>query len=388
MPVLVLDNGDVNDGYGRQPELKYETAMKAMSAMGYDAINVGEQDALLGSDYLRYVADFAKVPLLSANIVGQDGKPAFRPYMLKKISAAGTTISAAVIGIISPSFRDEIALTNPEWDIEDHMSVLDRMLPKLRNEADIVILLAHMNEDEAAVVAKRFPDIDLIVASHCGDDPFISPLYKNDVPIVFAGKGGTILGVAQFDAAKDGARFSAYSAEKLDDTLCDSRRIRALLDDYQQMLKAEGLLETYPRIKYGRATFTGNESCVRCHSLPTYRYQDDKHAHAFDVITKSKQEYDPECVQCHTVGFGYKSGFISIDETPDLIHVGCEDCHGPGSKHIENPLEETYSKVEPKTCESCHTLDNSPNFVYEEYLAKINHKTIFLCSAKVCHWFD
>ena len=114
----------------------------------------------------------------------------------------------------------------------------------------------------------------------------------------------------------------------------------ALLEDYQQMLKAENLLEDYPRVEHSHATYTGNESCVRCHSLSTYRYRNDKHAHAFDVIAARKEEYDPECVQCHTVGFGYKSGFISIDKTPNLVDVGCEDCHGPGSKHVENPLED------------------------------------------------
>jgi hypothetical protein len=162
----------------------------------------------------------------------------------------------------------------------------------------------------------------------------------------------------------------------------------ALLEDYQQMVRAERLLEAFPRSEYGEAEFTGNKDCTRCHSLPSFRFRKEKHAHAFEPIVEKEHEYDPECVRCHTVGFGYTSGFISPDITPELKHVGCEDCHGPGSKHLEEPLEGEYGEVKRETCESCHNPANSPKFVYEEYVKKINHNTIFLCSARVCHWLD
>ena len=32
--------------------------------------------------------------------------------------------------------------------------------------------------------------------------------------------------------------------------------------------------------------------------------------------------------------FPYQSGYLSEKETPKLINVGCEDCHGPGQKHV------------------------------------------------------
>jgi hypothetical protein len=386
--VLLVDNGDVNSGYGRQPELKYETAMKAMAAMDYAAVNVGEEDLLLGSDYLRYVADFTAVPLVSANLVDYDGQPIFEPYLLPRLTKNGAALTAAVIGIISTTFREDIEFANPHIIVEDYVPILEEILESIQGEADIVVLLAHMNEIEAGELVEQFPQIDIIIASHCGDDPFLSPLLVNDVPVGFAGTGGTNVGVARFDLDAETARLASYSAVQLDGTFGESARIQVLLEEYQQMVRAENLLEALPRIEHGQAYFTGNESCVRCHSLPTIRFRKDKHAHAFDVIREGDQEYDPECVQCHTVGFGYESGFISVDKTPDLVHVGCEDCHGPGSKHIENPRQERYAAVEEETCVSCHNLENSPNFVYEEYVKKINHNSFFLCSAKVCHLFD
>jgi hypothetical protein len=388
MPVLLLDNGDINKGYGRQPELKYETAMKAMAEMKYDAANVGEQDLLLGLDYLKYVADFTSFPLISANIVDSTGAPIFKSYITQKIKASNAIMTAGIIGIISPDFKEQVEENNPEITVEDYRPVLDRLVKKLRPKVDLLVLLAHTNNGEAGAIGRQYPGFDLIIASHNGDDPLAVPEKAGNVPIMFAGTNGMHVGAAVLSLQSHRANLLKYTPEKLDERFADSSVILALLQDYQQMLKAERLLESYPRSEYGDVTFSGNQSCKRCHSLPTVRYRKDEHAHAFDPIVKKKHDYDPECVRCHTVGFGYQTGFISPETTPDLKHVGCEDCHGPGSKHVEKPMEGKYGEVTKQTCETCHNVENSPKFVYDEYMKKIKHNSIFICSAKICHWFQ
>ena len=93
--------------------------------------------------------------------------------------------------------------------------------------------------------------------------------------------------------------------------------------------------------------------------------------------------YDAECISCHTTGFEYNSGWRSEAETPHLAGNQCENCHGPGSKHIAEPTNVQFSQLMAVSaeqadknglCTKCHDLDNSPHFDFEKYYKKIIHK--------------
>ena len=79
--------------------------------------------------------------------------------------------------------------------------------------------------------------------------------------------------------------------------------------------------------------YVGYKACKECHKEEVETWKKMKHAKAFDTL---EEEYlsDPKCVACHSTGFGKKGGFVDANETPDLKHVQCEMCHGPGSKHV------------------------------------------------------
>ncbi len=90
--------------------------------------------------------------------------------------------------------------------------------------------------------------------------------------------------------------------------------------------------------------------------------------------------------------FPYQSGYLSEKETPKLINVGCEDCHGPGQMHVwaENhgtkAQQAAFRKAvrvtkeemadpnsRKQNCWSCHDLDNSPEFKFDLYWPFVKH---------------
>lgn len=112
----------------------------------------------------------------------------------------------------------------------------------------------------------------------------------------------------------------------------------------------------------------GRSGCRRCH-LREYRgWEDTPHASALDTLPEEERA-NPECLQCHTTGYGEESGFQSVEETPELANVTCEACHGPGSiykdremmKDREASMANGLIIPDEETCRGCHN-EQSPTF--------------------------
>ncbi len=100
----------------------------------------------------------------------------------------------------------------------------------------------------------------------------------------------------------------------------------------------------------GPAYYVGGKTCKKCHRKQYLSWAKTKMAVNFNnlkpgvkVDAKKKAGLDPEkdyttdenCLPCHTTGYGKPGGFVSLKETPGLINVQCEGCHGPGSTYIK-----------------------------------------------------
>ena len=140
------------------------------------------------------------------------------------------------------------------------------------------------------------------------------------------------------------------------------------------MLRTENLTGPTPqKHEETGAHFIGNTACKTCHIDEGSSWKATKHAHAYHTLEVAGHETDPDCLTCHTVGFGFSSGFRSVSETPNHVNVGCESCHGAGNIHVEHPQQKGYGVVTETTCLKCHTTENSPNFEFDHYFPKIVH---------------
>ena len=113
-------------------------------------------------------------------------------------------------------------------------------------------------------------------------------------------------------------------------------------------------------------------ACTSCHTTQFARYSFTNHRGAGSTLQAKGRQDDPECLGCHTTGFGQPGGFA--DTTPAGMRkwggVQCESCHGPLAGH---PSEERAvpARVDEETCLACHDEANSPNFDYDRYLLDV-----------------
>jgi hypothetical protein len=124
----------------------------------------------------------------------------------------------------------------------------------------------------------------------------------------------------------------------------------------------------------GRAHFSGDASCVRCHKAAARFCKRTAHAHAWQTLEAVGKTGHGDCVSCHVTGYGEVGG-ASLGFSKGLERVQCEACHGPGSIHVEKrglekPLALSTGTPE-SVCTHCHNEKHSDTFQYEAYLRDI-----------------
>jgi outer membrane murein-binding lipoprotein Lpp len=110
-----------------------------------------------------------------------------------------------------------------------------------------------------------------------------------------------------------------------------------------------------PAPEKGKAGYIGNEECASCHEDAKKVWDGTAHAHAYATLEKESKEYNLDCVSCHVTGYG-KPGGSTVTYVESLKNVGCEECHGPGSRHAASQLaKDIVKEPNPQACVSaCH----------------------------------
>ena len=116
----------------------------------------------------------------------------------------------------------------------------------------------------------------------------------------------------------------------------------------------------------------GTAACLSCHAEEDRVFKQSRHAVAYATLVQVGKQHHLDCVGCHVTGWQQPQGVCRIDETAGREEVGCESCHGASDAHAKQPLKTNIARtVTEKTCTGCHDRENSPQFDYEQYLAKV-----------------
>ncbi|MGC8641741.1 MAG: multiheme c-type cytochrome [Isosphaeraceae bacterium] len=393
---LIKDPTAVLGGF-EQAKMKFQIALKAYSALKYNAIALSAEDLKVGigealAQFLNSLGETTKIVVANVQTV-----PGFESRIQASQIIADGPVKLGVTAVIDPSRLEK--LTDPKSGEADLLpsikkpdEVLGKVLADLESRSDYQVLMVQGAQELAKRLAAAFPGFDLIVASAPSADPLKSdPVMLNDgkTMLLDVGRRGKYVGVVGFftDRARQ-MRFSLVGLNSHDERP-DSPMKKIIRDEYRNMLKDAGVVENFPKHGFTGgspgATFVGAETCKRCHPNTYSHWASSKHARAFESLEhdpKPNAIHDAECITCHTVGFEYTSGYRSAAATPQLKGTQCENCHGPASKHVSapdslefrKPLRVTEQQAEKgDVCNRCHDEDNSPKFDFATYWPQVRH---------------
>lgn len=425
-PVLRLDMGDQVHRIGSQAQLKLESTYNALrGVMNYDAIGMGPGELALDPFPVYSIllntspGEEVPSPFVSANAAIYADRDQIPTY--KVIERNGYKVG--VTSVISLDFFKGIKnLDDPENDlvVTDPVKSLEEVVPQMVEEkCDVNILLAYVPEEESRELAKRFPQFNFVVNEGVEGEPEGTLDYlkvgERNVGIMQMGYKSMFAGAIAIYADKD--QPVRYQKIPLDHRFQDTEEMKAIFKSYQNALKKKGLLELAgPPVEHPSGNqYVGSATCAECHEDEydiwkngTKKWQDEHpgepgpHARATaDLVEPGERtwvtrQYDPECLSCHVTGwnpqqyFAYKTGYWDFEKDQHLHGSGCENCHGPASRHVAiengeleldeeqtrkvlNDLYVDIDQAQQNLCATCHDLNNSPQFDFDTYWPMIEH---------------
>jgi hypothetical protein len=397
-------------------ERQTDALIDAMNRMGYLAAAFGQREMNHGWEKFVARRKTLKVPLVSANIVWQDtAQPVVQPYVVVKVplrpGAKGKEVRLGVLGLtaMNPTFL-KTGPDNRRMVTIDPIAAAQKYATELRAKCDVAIVLSSLDLDAARSFARKVKEFDLVLggngAIQSRPDDFPEDSQFGRTRLQYIGDQGKNLGEVRLQFGDKRAIASVtrnvigLTREWPDDPVLAKlmEETKVAINDYHRtQADADNPFAAAPpaagntggaavavvpgspsapavasRGAGAESAYTGSERCRPCHEKEYQVWSKSKHAHAFDILEKVHQDFNPTCVGCHSIGNGRSTGFVNAKATPGLKHVGCEACHGPSSRHPDT-VGRGYGVVSTGDCVGCHTRDNSPDYDPDLYIPQVQH---------------
>jgi len=384
--LFYLDLGNNFPEPSGQGDLKIHLIQSALKILRPQAVLVGPNEWQNGLHALD-----PEIPYLISN------QSLNLPFLTSKtiFQTGGQTIN--ISGYLSPELvyfnqneQPQILSANPE--------LIARWKVEFAETKDAFrILLFRGNAQEL----KKFEDsglFELIVAGSTNDDELKQVMQMKTSSSVFPmiptkGQGlfsGNLSASGRFVPENNEIVPAGLSLTWLRGSFEDAPELAETFRNYDDAVK-ELFFSNLDRMDKQRdeSPFVGNEVCAGCHAEIVSIWQKSRHAHAFATLENKGKHFDPECLACHVVGlkpweapenasvedrkFAGGTGFLSLQTTPHLKNVQCENCHGPARTHLENNNIKPANNDPKMICANCHQGSHSPVFDFETYWPKIKH---------------
>ncbi len=207
--VLLVDAGDIFQGTPYFNFYKGEPEMKAMAAMGYEAVTMGNHDFDAGLENFATQLKHVNFPVVIANYdftdTPMEGKSV--PYHIirkGKLKIGLTGVGIEMKGLVPDNLAGNTKYLDPVAEASRRAEYLKR-----ERDCDMVVCLSHLgfgyrekNKMSDEILARESKYIDVIVGGHTHSFFDAPVVYKNkfgsDVVINQVGWAGIVLGRMDF----------------------------------------------------------------------------------------------------------------------------------------------------------------------------------------------
>ncbi len=208
-PMLLLDAGDAVKAGNVGVNPFGEPILDTMSALGYDAMTMGNREFHIWRAALTTKINRAAFPVLCANV--RSRTPGRALPVQPSVTLRRCDLRIAVFGVTVPMVTERMAARAvSDFVFDDPLATASTLVPRLRADADLVIALTHIGLRDDERLAAAVPGIDLIIGGH-SHVVLEQPKIVAGTPIVQAGMHGRYAGHVQITPASAGAP-SAVSA--------------------------------------------------------------------------------------------------------------------------------------------------------------------------------
>ena len=385
---LLLEGGDLVAEATELDLLKAFTAIQVLCNMQhpYDALGVGQKDLLLPP--AEWSSFLQGAPVVTTDLQGTAPDWPGRPFVEKEVRGQKVRVLSFSLQL-PPALQKEgspVQLLAPA-------AAWQKGLEGAPPETLRVLLVQAGDAATRAMLPRLDPKPDLVLCFDPGyTEPPAHPELLGGVPIVYPGIRGRVLLDVSLARLPEGPR-AGYEIIPLQGSKTvpgggGDPDVRQAILDHRKQVKDDEVLKKMAnqRPTANGATYVGSTTCAGCHPSANTAWTASKHGHAWKTLVLAENDPKrygwpvtayPDCVSCHTVGYGEQSGFVTAADTPHLTDVGCERCHGAGSQHVmsggQKPLGLIGNVAASILCSQCHDFEQSPDFVYTAKWPLIQH---------------
>ena len=195
-----------------EPWMRTEFQYHMMAQMGHYVGNPGPKEMMFGADKLLALSTRApQIKIVSANIVDKKTqKPLWDEFTL--LERGG--VKFAVTGVTDANYYEFNSTRglnkSDDFEFRDPQAALQRVVPQMRQQADVVVVLLHTGAGDAKRMLGGISGIDAVTIGHAGEHKFL-PEKIGSTSVVHTGRRGQYIG--RLELALAGNKVAGHSGE-------------------------------------------------------------------------------------------------------------------------------------------------------------------------------